>query len=187
MTIIFLTVGISNVKAVTPTPIYSYKLIWNIESIYYYLTPNAVKYSSYISAAANNWVYTGYGYNKLFPNTQAGYITDSAIDFYTYSDNYTLTIAKTRWFARTNVWTGTAYETYAFESDWLYSEIHINEPEFNTLSASYKQGTITHEFGHVWGLQHNQTNPYSIMCQVASGRIVNTVQQVDNDAFNSKY
>ncbi len=71
--------------------------------------------------------------------------------------------------------------------NWLFAEIHINKPIINSLSSYDQQGTIIHEFGHAWGLAHNQTNPNSIMCQLGSGRKVNTVQQVDNDAFNSKY
>ena len=71
-----------NVRVVnTPTPVFNYKLICNIESIYYYLNGGSVNYTTTINNAAQNWVYTGVGYNKLFPNTRAGYISDSAIDF----------------------------------------------------------------------------------------------------------
>ena len=41
--------------------------------------------------------------------------------------------------------------------------------------------------GHVFALDHNNTNPYSIMCQAYHGRAVYTVQKVDNDAFNLKH
>ena len=34
----------------------------------YYIDQSAPGYSGTISGAANNWVYTGWGYNKLYPN-----------------------------------------------------------------------------------------------------------------------
>jgi len=41
--------------------------------------------------------------------------------------------------------------------------------------------------GHCFGLDDNNSNTHSIMCQEGSGRAVNTVQQCDNDAFNLKH
>lgn len=177
-----------NVKAdeVTETPVFGYKTIWDIESVYYYLEGDSSNYSSVIANAANNWVYTGYGYNKLWPNTRIYDISGTAIDFYTYTENSNV-LAYTYAFARTNGTTGDAYHVWQWESDWLFSEIHINQTTFDQLSTYDKQGTIAHEFGHAWGLAHNQDNQHSIMCQLGAGRLVNTVQQVDQNAFNSIY
>ena len=44
---------------------------------------------------------------------------------------------------------------------------------------------MAHEFGHAFGLAHNQI-ANSIMGQV-DVRKVQTVQQIDNDTFNSIY
>lgn len=41
--------------------------------------------------------------------------------------------------------------------------------------------------GHAFGLNHNNMNTSSIMCQDLYGRNVYTVQKVDNDAFKLKH
>lgn len=167
------------------TPIYGNKLTWNIESIYYYLDGNSTQYSSIIASAANNWVYTGYGYNKLYPNTRIYDITGTAVDFKTYSQSDNV-IAETFFFTRANG-TGPAETVNPRYSNWLFSEIKINTTKFDTLSEYNKIGSIAHEFGHAWGLAHHNNNRESIMCQLGYYRMVNTVQQVDQDAFNSIY
>lgn len=188
---VFLTIfGFQSSKvsaANTPTPTFSKKLYWNIENVYYYLTSSATSYSSLISAAANNWVYTGYGFNKLYPNTRAYNQINGTVDFYSYSNSSVNTIAYTSFFKRANGMTGAISEVSPNSENWLFAEIHINNSVMSTLSDYNKRGTISHEFGHAWGLAHNQSNPNSIMCQLGAGRAVNTVQQVDNNAFNSKY
>ena len=73
--------------------------------------------------------------------------------------------------------------------NWKYAEIHINHDEFKNPNFSNEQATgiIIHEFGHAFGLDHNNTNVNSIMCQTSYGRVVQKVQKVDNDAILSKY
>lgn len=76
--------------------------------------------------------------------------------------------------------------------NWLYSEICLNSEKLPNYETAKQQGTITHEMGHAFGLHHYNTNAYSIMCQsYVSGtglrRLVETVQQEDNDAINAKY
>lgn len=175
------------VMAATATPTFKKKLTWNIESVYYYLTSTATDYSNLISEAADNWVHTGHGYNKLYPNARAYKQSNGTVDFSSYNDSGSLTIAFTLFFKRANGTTGTISEVHPDAENWLFSEIHINNPVMKSLSAYNQKGTIVHEFGHAWGLAHNQTNHNSVMCQLGSGRKVNTVQEVDNNAFNSKY
>ncbi|MGE5456574.1 MAG: matrixin family metalloprotease [Ignavibacteriales bacterium] len=183
-------VGTLNVKAAnTPTPTFGHKIIWNIESIYYYVSPGAEQYANYISDAAYNWVYTGLGYNKLYPNARTSNIYYSAVDFYVYqTPPVSGALAQTKFFARTNGTSGDSFRVYPDSSDWLYAEIEIYSDEFNEQGDYNRRGVISHEFGHAWGLAHNSTNPYSIMSQLGQNyRQVNTVQQVDQDAFNSIY
>lgn len=175
------------VLAADATPLFNYKLSWNIEKVYYYINNSATGYSDVIGTAANNWVYTGYGYNKLYPNTRAYNQSNGTVDFYSYDDSNTSTIAYTAFFKRANGSTGAISQINPDSENWLFAEIHINNPIINSLSSYDRQGTIVHEFGHAWGLAHNQSNQYSVMCQLGFGRKVNTVQQVDNDAFNRKY
>lgn len=46
---------------------------------------------------------------------------------------------------------------------------------------------MKHEIGHAFGLDHNNSNQYSIMCQMEFGRQVQSVQAVDNTALNGLY
>lgn len=41
--------------------------------------------------------------------------------------------------------------------------------------------------GHAFGLDHNNPNPKSIMCQTGAGREVQRVQKTDSDAINRLY
>ncbi|MGE5456551.1 MAG: hypothetical protein ACM3O4_05575 [Ignavibacteriales bacterium] len=182
----FFTIGITQVNAAVEPPLHVYNLIWNIESIYYYVDPSAEKYASPISQAAYNWVYTGYGWNNLYPNARTYYIIDSAIDIYSYSypDGNN---GGTNFIARTNVWSGDPYPVDPDIQNWLFGEIYLNDYYLLSKSSTQQQATIAHEMGHVFGLDENNLNQYSIMCQAGAGRQVYTVQQVDNNAFNRKH
>lgn len=171
----------------TEPPLLGRNLIWNIESIYYYVNSSAISYVTPIANAANNWVYTGYGWNNLYPNTRTYTLSNSAIDIYGYSkadgnNGYT------SFWARTNVTSGTAYKVDPDIENWLFNEIYLND---NYLSkgkdTTYIQGVVAHEMGHCFGLNENNTNQYSIMCQAARGRKVYKVQKVDQNSFNRKH
>lgn len=59
-----------------------HKMTWNVENIWYYVDSSVSSYYTYlISRAADNWVHTGVGYNKLYPLTKTTNITLSAVDF----------------------------------------------------------------------------------------------------------
>lgn len=49
------------------------------------------------------------------------------------------------------------------------------------------RGTIIHEIGHAMGLNHQNNNVYSIMCQLGAGRIRHTVNYIDNYHINQLY
>ena len=85
---IVLSVGLSlavSASSTTEPPLLGGNLIWNIESIYYYVDSSANSFVTPIANAAYNWVYTGYGWNNLYPNSRTYNITYSAIDIYGYS------------------------------------------------------------------------------------------------------
>lgn len=164
-------------------PLLGGKLLWNIESIYYYVDRSASGFSSEISAAARNWVYTGWGYNKLYPNTKTDNINISAIDIYGYSE-YDNRNGYTYFVYRNS--DGTTKTVDPKISNWSFNTIHLNHLYLDGKSATARQGTIGHEFGHAWGLAHN-LDKNSIMCTAELGRKVYTVQQVDANAFNKIY
>lgn len=89
LTFIFLMGFKTQVSAVTYPAYGQYKLTWNIENVYYYLDSSATQYSGTIANAANNWVYTGLGYNKLWPNTRIYDILGTTVDIYAYNEGKT--------------------------------------------------------------------------------------------------
>ena len=195
--LIFMVALKNNVNALTYPAYGSYKLTWNIESIYYYVDSSAETYSGIISDAAYNWVYTGLGYNKLYPNTRSYNMLNTAVDIYAVSNLGNSTTAQTNTFkwvggVQTEVgWVGVnppRTNTGVPGDNYTFAEIRINTPVFdNTNVYDEKKATIGHEFGHCWGLGHNPENSYSLMYNWRATRNVYTVQQVDQDVFNILY
>lgn len=170
--------------SVTEPPVYPYSLTWNIESINYYVYDSASTYTTQIANAANNWVYTGYGYNRLYPFTQTTNVTMSAADFTSYKkDNGENAVT----YHCVPVAGNLGLHVSAMEEDWTYCEIRLNNFYMTGFSSTTRQGVIAHEMGHLFGLMHNDLNSYSIMCQMATGRAVYKVQQVDVNAFLKKF
>lgn len=66
-------------------------------------------------------------------------------------------------------------------NDWNYCAIYVNT-FYNATTA-----TIAHEFGHVMGLAHNNSNPNSIMCQSAFGRVATVPSNYDRSLLSYKY
>lgn len=173
------------VKNYTLPPLLKGNLIWNIESIYYYVDSSAQAYLTPIANAANNWCYTGYGWTNLYPNTRTTNILDSAIDIYGYSTNDNSNGYTTFWI-RENGLTGDERQS-TYNVDWLFNKVYLNSYYMSSMSTKLQQAVVAHEMGHCFGLNENNTNQQSIMCQSGSGRAVTTVQQVDHDAFNLKH
>jgi hypothetical protein len=89
-------------------------------------------------------------------------------------------------------WADTLNYKYNFwgnlESCWNceydYSRVRINEPKYKDLSLLMQQKVMTHEFGHVLGLDHATQRP-AIMIQGDFDQ--NTVQQDDKDGILTIY
>lgn len=183
-TIAIITLLSAMFDASAMSPVFGHKLMWGIGGIHYYLSGGSPAYEDIIANSANNWVETGVGWNPLWPNARAYVQSYAAYDIYTANSAGKGIIAETKFFDFNN------NRVSPYVSDWRWNEIWIYTSVFDTLSAYNKQGTITHEMGHVFGLDDNNSNRFSVMCQLGdedSGRLVNTVQQADNEAFNSLY
>ena len=83
-------------------------------------------------------------------------------------------IAKTTFFYN-------SISTYPTSSDWNMCKIQLN------LAYDVQTDTITHEFGHVFGLDENNDTPSSIMCQKGYGRTATYPSDTDIIMLNGSY
>ena len=177
----------------TPTPVFGYHMSGGISNIYTYIdtqqTPAASYWQNFIKAAINNWMYTGVGANNFY---NLGYVSSgtsgSKLDFYSKYASY--------WgaegpfvFAQTSFWTYSIVQADPYSQDWYSGQIDLNHTKLSSSSVSddVARGFMKHEIGHAFGLDHNNSNQYSIMCQMEFGRQVQSVQAVDNTALNGLY
>ena len=83
------------------------------------------------------------------------------------------------------VW-GAVYNTPPTQN-WDYSIIKLNQPIIDNFTAYNKEGTISHEMGHVMGLNDDNSITNHIMCQLNFYRSVNSPQADDVNGINSLY
>lgn len=176
-------------SAFAVTPMYGHKYVNGVGSVAVWLDyGSGVGYwSSYITNAANNWMYPGSGMsNPIYMNfVSSNY--GSNMDFYLrYNDFWGEpgVLAETKFYVngptQVNQWT----------TNWNFTNIYINHDSYSLPQITNDQalGTTIHEMGHAFGLDHYNTNSYSIMAQLGPGnRIVQRVQPTDNDSVNIIY
>ena len=141
-------------------------------------------WQTFINGATNNWMYTGWA-NPVYIN----YVSSNYGSNLDFHQNYNAYFGDPNIIAWTQFYNSSGSQINPASSNWFYAEVHINDDFYRrpSFTNSQAQGTTTHEVGHALGLAHYQTNPYSIMCQTGAGRVVQTVQKVDNDAVNILY
>lgn len=168
------TLALSNVAfALVPT-IGGY-LSRGVDNMCYYVDSSASSYTSYINTGINRWTNSGYSPSDFINMTavSSNYATD--VDYYAQPEEdflFTGAIAETTFYASDGM-EGSGVVPY------YYSEIRINTDEFPSCTSFEKIGTMAHELGHAMGLDENNSNTSSIMCQLGSGRTVNTVSSED--------
>lgn len=185
--IILVAVVLLEFKVYAATPTFNYKCTRGVNG-YYYKDSSVMTYSDHIDNARWIWEHTGVGANPIYlslkDNTQG-----TIVDFYG-EDGTFWGIYAHRVLAETRYFNGSGTILNPDTSNWLYSEIYVNNDTMSKINDQERQGTMSHELGHAFGLAHwpdNNINQYSIMCQLNQGRKVFTVQAVDNEAINLKY
>lgn len=153
-----------------------------VSNMYYYVDNSAVGYTTLINNAIDNWVVTGYGWNPIQLAPVASN-NGTALDFYLkYADELSRGVL-----AQTSFYNSAEIELDPETNDWFFATIDLNGTTLPSISYEQRQGTIAHEIGHGLGLAHQNSNPGSIMCSLASGRTMNRVDQISHNAINQLY
>lgn len=178
--------SINSVSASTATPVFGGKYTRGIGRISWYMSyaNNGGWYEYQIINAVNNWQSPGW-YNPIVfvaASSNAG----TMMDIYAKNETFWPTNIRVGLLAETRFYNGSGTQMNPY-TNYVYTEIFINDTTMHNLNVDNMRGTIAHEIGHTLGLAHNNSNPQSIMCQTGYGRSVQTVQQIDNTAVVNLY
>jgi hypothetical protein len=157
---------------------------WGYSTRYYYVSSSASNYSSSISTAMSDWVNsttrTGISTSLSYRITTTQ--SSSVMDWYA-GNYYDVTQGIV---ASTEFWVNQRTLNPNMEN-WGWNKELLNLPSFTPLTSYEQKGTIAHEMGHAFGLDHNQGDIYSIMCQLKYGRAVSMAGTDDLNGINSLY
>lgn len=152
---------------------------YGVNNRYYFITASASTYSSSFQTAMSDWIYTT---SRLGVTTPISYVqtttqSSSVLDVYAVKLPITDTTLAYTDFIRN----GSEIDPYT--QNWGWNKVTFNI----TICATTNIGTAAHEIGHAFGLAHNNSNVYSIMCQTGSGRKVSQAQVCDLNGINHLY
>jgi predicted Zn-dependent protease len=72
-------------------------------------------------------------------------------------------------------------------NDYAWAKILLNQPIYDTQSPFNKQGSIAHEMGHAFGLDHMNDETDNLMCQLKYNRSVNKPDTASIAGINFLY
>lgn len=150
---------------------------------YYYVTSSALGEESRINESMSMWVNSnGTGVYTPISFRQTTTQKSSIIDFHkgNYYSKEDGTIATTKYYVKSN-------PVSPYNTNWYWCNIEINSPVFDSLSTFHKTGTVSHEIGHAFGLDHPDELCVSVMPQLRAGRFVNGPKTMDLEEINMKY
>lgn len=168
------TLAMSTVALATIPTIGGY-LSRGVSGMCYYVDSTANSYTSYINTGINRWTNSGYSPSDFINMTavSSNYATD--VDYYAQDmEEFAIPscLAETSYFTSSGSGSGGV-------SAYYFAEIVINNDTIVNRTSFEKIGTMAHEFGHALGLDENNSDPTKIMCQLGSGRTVNTVSSAE--------
>lgn len=158
---------------------------WGYSKRYYYISDSATGLTSLINSAMDHWIYTsenpGVSTPISFRRTydQSSSVMDIFLGY--FYDESTYVIGETEFYIYS-----TRVNPYA--QNWGWANIKLNHPVFSYyLTNFHKEGTISHEMGHVMGLNDNNSDQTSVMCQLGYNRLVKSPNRDDLNGINALY
>ncbi len=164
------------------TPLFPGSLINGVNNRYYTISTTSNTYTTTTQQAVYDWNNSVGSPSTITPIwfIKTTSYSASVVDFYGSNDGNTGYNGYTAFFT-------SQAQISPFLSNWKWASIHLNQYYMNGYSSGDRKGVAAHEFGHAMGLNDYNTNLYSIMCQMGSGRLVNVARKTDLDAINIKY
>ncbi|MCI7803503.1 MAG: matrixin family metalloprotease [Oscillospiraceae bacterium] len=153
---------------------YNHRLIACMSNLMIYYSPTyANSYGATTMSAANAWANHS---NLAFTMNwnRISNMSDATVQCSYFRDSNDDTLAETTFFYSSNSISPTS-------SNWNMCKIKLN------LNYNIPTDTITHEFGHVFGLDENNDDPTSIMCQTRYGRTATRPSNTDIAMLNGLY
>lgn len=176
-----------SVFAAAYVPALGGKLTRGISRVSYYIDYNSGTgfYEYLIINAERNWEKSGWysPVNMVAASSKAGTMLDIYTEHSSFFGGDSNVLASTMHYNSNGV-------AIPLNQDYIFARIYINDDSNHNRNATEVQGTIIHEMGHAFGLDHpdtsNSDNKKSIMGQTWF-RTVQSVQRVDTDALNRIY
>lgn len=168
-----LSIAICNVCTTYTQAVYGYKLLADMSDCKcYYTDTYSYTYGITTMRGAISWHNTTLPFDLYWHRTTSA--TDREVSAGIDSNLGEGTLAETHFYYEISSTVNN--RVYPSQSNWTHCIIYVND---TVLDSSTGYDTMAHEFGHVMGLAHNNTNPNSIMCQKRFGRTATRPSAVD--------
>jgi len=147
---------------------------WGYNPRLYWIDSNADTISNSISTAYSSWINTSNILSTPISWRSTTTKSQATVELHTYNDSNSYVNGYTEFFRYST-------QVSPFSENWGWCNIYYNTGNTGGLA------TIAHEIGHTMGLDENNTNTSSIMCQAAFGRTVFAPGYDDLSGINAKY
>lgn len=146
---------------------------WGYSKRYYWVDSSASSRAGIINNAYSTWINTSNILKTPISWRNTTTKSDGTVEFYTYNSADGANGYTTYWRYNNSI--------NPHNENWGWCQVKYN------VHYNAGQATFAHEIGHTMGLDENNSNQYSIMCQEAYGRKVSSPQYDDLAGINAKY
>lgn len=177
----------------TSTPAQAFTTYYNNKLVYgvggggqrYWIASTASSYTSYADNAMANWINTSTRIGVWTPLYWTKTTTKSSARMEIHGVNFpSETYCGVASFYKSGA---AVYPWLGPNRNWAWGKIDINTPLFNGSHCSNRQGIVSHEMGHVFGLNHMTGTSSPVMYQYIASTTVKWATVDDADGINWLY